>query len=483
VKKEINMKKLLILVAGMILLVGCDPTPTALPTCPTGDLVAPVPSFPGDYTIVTSLSPSFQWTYPDDCVPEGYSIEVTTYGGYGYGTTITGGTGSPATSWGPASPLEPATDYEWHVAAINGTTLGPWSNSYRFWTGPICAPDDLEVPIPLGPADGSLQTTPHVPLSWQYPDPCVPTDYYVELDTSPAFPGPNLMADPIAPATAQIHGGALTDCTTYYWHVQALEAGTSTAFSPTWSFHTDFDGLCPTPVPTEESPTATPTVSDEYIVTATMDANCRLGADLVFGEYGYLLEGETAAAIGRLADDSWFQIQIPGLLQACWTNTAVLEYAFDPSVLPILPGPPTPTPATGEISGLVWHDLCSPGEFGATPTPGCVPLGGGAYGANGIYESGEPGIGGVTIHIGMGACPATGLNTAVTNGSGGYSFIGLSPGTYCVSSSVLENASVLIPGGWTYPTSGSEWAQHTVVLSEGGTISGINFGFDYQFLP
>jgi hypothetical protein len=478
-----EMKKMLLIVVGLLLAASCTPIPTLTPTCPTGDLIAPIPDFPGDYTIVTSLSPTFQWTYPDDCVPEGYRIEVTTYGGYGYGTTIDGGTGSPATSWGPASPLEPATDYEWHVAPINGTTLGPYSNSYRFWTGPICSPDDLAVPIPLGPADGSTQTTPHVPLSWQYPDPCVPTDYYVELDTSPSFPGPNLMADPIAPATAQIHMGELTDCTTYYWHVQALEAGTATAFSPTWSFYTDFDGMCPTPVPTDDSPTSTPTGVSAWIVEAIMDANCRTGSGLDFEEYGYLLEGETAMAIGRLADNSWFKVEIEGLPLACWINTATLTYEFDPSVLPILSRSSTSTPATGEISGLVWHDLCAPGELGATPTPGCIPLGGGAYGANGIYESGEPGIGGVLIHIGVGNCPSTGLNTAVTSGSGAYSFVGLSAGTYCVSSDVIENASVLIPGGWTYPSSGSETVGHTVTLSAGGTITGINFGFDYQFLP
>jgi hypothetical protein len=210
-----------------------------------------------------------------------------------------------------------------------------------------------------------------------------------------------------------------------------------------------------------------------------MDANCRVGPDLLHGEYGYLMEGETAEAVGRLADNSWFRIQIEGLLEPCWTNTAVLEYAFEPAALPILSGPPL----WGGISGLVWHDLCSPGEHGATPTPGCVPLGGlGGYGANGIYESGEPGIAGVLIHLGSGACPSTGLSTTTSGATGGYSFSGLAPGTYCVSSNVLENASILVPGGWTYPNTG-EWARHTVVVTPGDMLTGINFGFDYQFLP
>lgn len=479
------MKKFFVALAGLVLLVSCTPTPTptSLPTCPTGSLIAPIPDFPGDYTIVTSLSPTFQWTYPDSCVPGGYRIQVTTYGGYGYGTTIEGGTGSPATSWVPSSPLEPATDYEWHVAPINGTTLGPYSDSYRFWTGPICDPGDLVVPIPLGPPDGATVTTPYVPLNWEYPDPCVPEDYLTELDTSPSFPGPNLMADPIAPATAQIPMGPLTDCTTYYWHVRAIVGSTVTDFSPTLSFHTDFDGLCPTPVPTDDSPASTPTGASAWIVAAIMDANCRTGSGLIFDEYGYLLEGETAMAIGRLADNSWFKVQIEGLPQACWINTATLAYEFNPSVLPILPLSSTPTPASGGISGLVWHDLCAPGELGATPTPGCVPLGGGGYGANGIYESGEPGIAGVLIHLGAGTCPSTGLTTTVTSGSGSYSFAGLAPGTYCVSSSVMENGNILIPGGWTYPSSGSEWVSHTVSVTPGDMITGKNFGFDYQFLP
>jgi len=40
-------------------------------------------------------------------------------------------------------------------------------------------------------------------------------------------------------------------------------------------------------------------------------------------------------------------------------------------------------------SGLVWHDLCAvPHDTPATPPPGCVDLGGGSLGANGIYDPG-----------------------------------------------------------------------------------------------
>jgi hypothetical protein len=113
-----------------------------------------------------------------------------------------------------------------------------------------------------------------------------------------------------------------------------------------------------------------------------------------------------------------------------------------------------------------------------------VALSGGGYGANGVYESGEPGIGGVVVRLGSGDCPSTGLATTTTGGSGGYSFNSLSAGTYCVSIDALDstNSSVLIPGGWTYPTRGGN-AQSIVTLDPGETSSGISFGWDYQFLP
>jgi hypothetical protein len=43
--------------------------------------------------------------------------------------------------------------------------------------------------------------------------------------------------------------------------------------------------------------------------------------------------------------------------------------------------------------------------------------------------------------------------------------------------------TALIPGGWTYPTRGGTVVQTEVVLAEGGTADGVDYGWDYQFLP
>lgn len=155
---------------------------------------------------------------------------------------------------------------------------------------------------------------------------------------------------------------------------------------------------------------------------------------------------------------------------------------------------PTATEATespGSISGLLWHDLCdSGGEGEPTPTAvpdGCIQRDEGGFEADGTLAEGEPGIADVIVRLGEGSCPAFGLDTAVTNEDGRYTFDDVEPGTYCISvdSTGEENSSVLIPGGWTSPASDESVpvAQRQVDVGAGESPDGVNFGWDYQFLP
>jgi hypothetical protein len=157
---------------------------------------------------------------------------------------------------------------------------------------------------------------------------------------------------------------------------------------------------------------------------------------------------------------------------------------------------PTPTPTTesqpgsASVQGRVWHDVCAiaGGEGGVAiaPSVGCVRTGDGGYQANGLLETGEPGIGGVSVQLGVGMCPASGLATTTTDTSGAYVFTGLSAGTYCVSVDALipGNAS-LLPGIWTFPGlyAKSPVASYTITLEGGEQKVEVNFGWDYQFLP
>jgi hypothetical protein len=81
--------------------------------------------------------------------------------------------------------------------------------------------------------------------------------------------------------------------------------------------------------------------------------------------------------------------------------------------------------------------------YGFTPTgdePGLCKYVGGISGTvfrdvnkNGAQNSGDYGMGSITITLGQGACPASGYKSASTGSSGGYAFSGLSVGTYCVA--------------------------------------------------
>jgi inhibitor of cysteine peptidase len=143
-------------------------------------------------------------------------------------------------------------------------------------------------------------------------------------------------------------------------------------------------------------------------------------------------------------------------------------------------------PNTAAISGSIWHDLCAVDISGeeAVPSEGCISTADGdSFQANGLLEEGEPGLDDVVVNLGTGECPAEGLATATTDNEGEYSFSELPAGIYCVSIDALAdpNDEILLPGGWTLPESGE--ALSTVPVAAVEEVSGINFGWDYEFLP
>ena len=155
---------------------------------------------------------------------------------------------------------------------------------------------------------------------------------------------------------------------------------------------------------------------------------------------------------------------------------------------------PTPVaaatlPPGASIQGWVWHDLCA--VWGgvidpATVAPtGCVSDAPGGFRANGIFESGEPGIGGVVVRLGEGLCPAIATAETTSGLDGSYRFNGLSVGQYCVSldPAAGANSPILLPGGWTYPLAVDGVTAISVVLSSDEISQQLNFGWDYQLLP
>lgn len=146
---------------------------------------------------------------------------------------------------------------------------------------------------------------------------------------------------------------------------------------------------------------------------------------------------------------------------------------------------------TASISGNVWHDLCAlaGGEGGSPvqPSAGCVASADGGFKANGTRETGEPGLEGILVSLGYGACGnVTDHLETRTDQDGTYEFANLPAGAYCVMIDPLraENA-LLLPGGWTSPVASAD----TSVISISANLmsseqkAGLDFGWDYQFLP
>ena len=138
-------------------------------------------------------------------------------------------------------------------------------------------------------------------------------------------------------------------------------------------------------------------------------------------------------------------------------------------------------------SGLVWHDLCAVPYIISSPPPGCIELPGGGVGANGILEPGEPGIPGVHVRLGTGPCPISLILTeAITDANGEFLFPYLfGDATYCMEVDALlpPNDTILIPGYWTYPVRDAAPASVEITPGLNEDLTGVNFGWDYQFLP
>lgn len=142
------------------------------------------------------------------------------------------------------------------------------------------------------------------------------------------------------------------------------------------------------------------------------------------------------------------------------------------------PAVASPAPARATIHGRVWQDRC--GLADGTLGPNCVPLSDGRYRADGVIQSNEPGLGGVTVALGP-SCPAAPIIRAVTAADGSFTFEGLPAGLYCLTIDPgLPGNEMVAAGHWTSPLVDEAGASASLLVSvtDGEIKSGIGFGRD-----
>ncbi len=150
---------------------------------------------------------------------------------------------------------------------------------------------------------------------------------------------------------------------------------------------------------------------------------------------------------------------------------------------------PTDVPITsngGNISGVVWHDLCAfaGGPAPAVLPPGCVPHPSNGASANGTREAGESGISGVLVDLHLGDCVSIPISSFTTDSNGQFIFSNLTDDAYCVTidGSSPQNSVVLQPGIWTKPTSPTYFIQLADKISGGDTLV-FDIGWDFKNQP
>jgi hypothetical protein len=436
---------MLLIAAG---LAACSPP---LPTCPTEGLIAPVLGAPSEGAVVNMAQPSLSWSYPDDCAPMGYRIDLAVTSDFS-DISFSGGTGDASTVWGPGEDLEDCTTYFWRVAGIHSTALGPFSEPRSFTTD---------------------------------------------------FTGSCTAATPPPPATGSIHG--------VVWHDLCAVPFQTTSIPPEGCVAAETEGAFRANgvlEPGEPGIEGAQVALGEGLCPSTAVATAMSGTD---GAYEFT---DLAAGTYCLSVDALVEPNTSALIPGDWTGPALgggtgvirvpvtigegeavtgLDFGWDYQFLPAPPTPVpptvTPTPAVGSIGGLIWNDVCHyTGGAGGEPLvlgEGCVGDPAGVWGANGVVDSDEDPLSRVTFRLGAGSCLAPAFYASTDSNSAGYFlFIDLPAGVYCLSLNPLTdgNDRLLIPGGPSnWPTVGGVLLI-TIELGPGENRVDIAIGWEWQHL-
>jgi hypothetical protein len=362
---------------------------------------------------------------------------------------------------------------------------------------PVCSTGSLQSPGLNSPLDFSVVGSLLPELSWNYPDPgCHPQGYRIDLSPDRDFADTSLSGGTGNPSTSWLPGSNLQPGKEYFWKVAAINDYT---LGPASSYRRFFTGPYCDPAGLA-APSLIWPANGEMVDTTMPGLHWANGNNGCIPQgYGIHLSSDPAFADTSLnggtgnPDQYWYPgDELTDCTTYYWHVFSGIDTTFGPesatrSFRTDASGTCAPA-GTGSISGLVFHDVCAlPYESVSEPPPGCIDLGPiDGYGANGVYDPGEPGIPDVHVKLLQGSCvSSTILATAVTGPGGSFAFDNLAPGAYCVFSDSLdaENVSVLIPGNWTFPVYNVNPITQAVSLGDGEDFSGILFGWDYQFLP
>ena len=199
----------------------------------TTGIGAPVLTIPNNASTNVSISPTLAWSAVTGAVT--YRVQLSTSSVFG--TTVVDDSTLTATSKAVTS-LSNSTTYYWRVNAKNAGGTGAWSTVFSFYTTVLGSPSLSS------PANAAIITSSQTPtLTWAVV--IGAATYRVQVSTALSF------------GTVLVDDSTLTTGTktlpslsygTYYWRVNAKNAGGSGAWSSSYSFTVATVGIVPAAV-------------------------------------------------------------------------------------------------------------------------------------------------------------------------------------------------------------------------------------------
>ena len=330
---------------------------------------------------------------------------------------------------------------------------------------PLCDGASLVAPVPNAPAQFDVLGSLTLNLLWKYPEACKPDGYVLHLAMGPLYT-PEL-AGPVGYINTWAPGSPLQPGKVYEWWVSAVSGATTGPQSPRRVFFTG--PACAAGEMT--APALFEPANGSTINTLTpMEKWDSTGGCI---PTGYHLELATDEAFTNVLEVDDFPTPLnraiwdtPNPFIDCtryyWhvaqkVSDAIGPYSETWTYRVDINGTCAPE-APPSVSGVVWRDANQ----------------------DSIRQSGETGIPGVVVNIGVGDCPAfTFTQSATTAADGSYSFLSLLPGKYCMEIDPLADISL---GHFTLGASGKEGrAYRAVSLSPGQSLTDQDFGW-YEIL-
>lgn len=253
---------------ALLLLAACGsqepPEPTRLPVCISQDIYAYNPCVndscsPGAGEILADMDPTFSWRYTEAgrCHPKSFFFRIKEYDPIDglwnvlfeeLITELEEPDGRLVSSYSMENGLEPGKAYSWKVLAEtkSGNIIPLLVPAVEFFTGPICAANELVGPTLIAPADNAILNSGFPRLRIDYPRPCVPESYLYQLSANQDFLGPDILAAHLdLPIAKYLITSKIEDCRQYYWRALAFSGDMEGPYSETFTFSTDFTGICP----------------------------------------------------------------------------------------------------------------------------------------------------------------------------------------------------------------------------------------------